>query len=118
VLHALNGAFRESRGNRKRHPVNHAWMNPDDMAELGLCDGDAITIASAHGAITGYVRGEDRLRRGVVSMTHMFGTLEGTEYPRGEGGSNVGRLTSLTEHLQPINFMPRFSAVPITVTRM
>lgn len=118
VLHALNGAFRESKGNRRRHPVNHAFMNPDDMAQLGLEDGAEIEIASAHGAIRGFAKGEDRLRRGVVSMTHMFGTLEGTGDPKAEGGSNVGRLTSLTEQVQPINFMPRFSALPVDVRKV
>ena len=118
VLHALNGAFRESRGNRKRHPVNHAFMNPGDMADLGLANDCEVEIASAHGAIRTFVKGEDRLRSGVVSMTHMFGTLQGSGDPRGEGGSNVGRLTSLSEHIQPINFMPRFSALPVDVRKV
>ena len=51
-------------------------------------------------------------------MTHMFGPLVGGFDPVAEGGANVGQLTSLTEHLQPINFMPRFSAIPVNVTRV
>lgn len=116
VLHAMNGAFRDSRANRSRLPVNFAYMNPDDMADLGLVDDDGIEITSRFGKIRGVARGEARLRRRVVSMTHMFGTLEGEGDLQTAGGSNVGRLTSLTDDLQPINFMPRFSALPITVS--
>jgi hypothetical protein len=31
-------------------------------------------------------------------------------------GSHTGRLTSLQYHLEPINFMPRFSGIPVNVT--
>ncbi|MDE2403964.1 MAG: molybdopterin-dependent oxidoreductase [Sphingomonadales bacterium] len=115
VLHALNGAYRDSRHNRRLHPVNHAWMHPADMAALGIADDTLVEIASAHGRIRAVARAEDRLRPGVVSMTHMFGPLFGGPDPRAEGGSNVGQLTSLTADLQTINFMPKFSGVGITV---
>lgn len=48
-------------------------------------------------------------------MTHMFGPLVSGPDPLADGGANVGQLTSLTEHLEAINFMPRFSAVPVNV---
>jgi anaerobic selenocysteine-containing dehydrogenase len=118
VLHALNGAYRDSRESRRRYPVNYAYLNPEDLASLGLAEGDAIEVASTHGTIRTVARAEDRLRRGVVSMTHMFGPLVGSGDPLRDGGSSVGQLTSLSEHLQPINYMPRFSAVPVSVTRL
>lgn len=111
ILHAMNGAYRDSREARRRYPVNFAWMNPDDMADAGIAEDAAVEIASAHGAIRTRARAEARLRRGVVSITHMYGPLVGSD----ETGANVGQLTSLSEHVQPINFMPRFSAVPVNV---
>ncbi|MEJ5975673.1 molybdopterin-dependent oxidoreductase [Novosphingobium sp. PS1R-30] len=116
VLHALNGAFRDSKEARRRFPVNYAYMNPEDMAAEGLADGDTIEIASEFGKVRTLAKGEDRLRRGVISMTHMFGPLVGSGDPLADGGANVGQLTSLTRHVQPINFMPRFSAIPVNVT--
>ena len=116
VLHALNSAYRGSRDTRRRLPVNYAHMNPADMAEAGIGEGDMVEIASAYGTIHTLARAEDRLRPGVVSMTHMFGPLLGSGDPVRDGGANVGQLTSLTEHVQPINFMPRFSAVPVKVS--
>ena len=115
VLHALNSAYRHSREARRRFPVNYAHMNPQDMAEAGIGEGDLVEIASEFGAIRTLAKGEERLRRGVVSMTHMFGKLVGSGDPVAEGGANVGQLTSLTDQVQPINFMPRYSAVPVNV---
>lgn len=118
VLHALNGAFRDSGRTRSRLPVNYAYMATADMAAFGLTDGDLIDIRSRHGMLRALAREDARLRRGVVSMTHMFGPLVGGDDPLAEGGSNVGQLTSLSEALQPINFMPQFSGVGIDVRRI
>lgn len=115
ILHALNGAYRNSRETRRRLPVNYAYMNPDDMLRDGIGDGDLIEIASEFGRIRTLAKGEGRLRPGVVSMTHMFGPLVSGDDLMTDGGANVGQLTSLTDHVQPINFMPRFSAVPVNV---
>ena len=116
ILRAMNGAYRESDGVRKRFPVNYAFFNPEDMAEHGIAEDQPIAIASKHGKIRTVARSEDRLRRGVISMTHMFGPLIGSGDPQADGGANVGQLTSLTEELEPINFMPRFSGIPVNVS--
>jgi hypothetical protein len=50
-------------------------------------------------------------------MTHMFGPLVSTGDPDADGGANVGQLTSLRQGLEPINFMPRFSGIPVNVSR-
>ncbi|MBW8753201.1 MAG: molybdopterin-dependent oxidoreductase, partial [Sphingomonadales bacterium] len=115
ILHALNGAYRESKETRRRFPVNYAHMNPEDMAADHIAEGDRIEIASEFGRVRTLAKAEARLRRGVISMTHMFGPLVGSGDPEADGGANVGQLTSLTEHIQPINFMPRFSAIPVNV---
>jgi len=115
ILHAINGAYRESKSARRLYPVNYAYMNPEDMARDGIEEGDKVTIASEFGAVETLAKPEDRLRSGVVSMSHMFGPLVGSGNLEADGGANVGQLTSLTEKLEPINFMPRFSAIPVNV---
>jgi anaerobic selenocysteine-containing dehydrogenase len=90
-------------------------MNPEDMAADAIEEGDTIEIASQFGSIRTIAKAEQRLRRGVVSMTHMFGPLVGSGDPVADGGANLGQLVSLTEHVQPINFMPRYSAIPVNV---
>ncbi|MCB2074631.1 MAG: molybdopterin-dependent oxidoreductase [Novosphingobium sp.] len=115
ILHAINGAYVDSSEARRRYPVNFAYMNPDDMREAGLSDGEKIEISSEFGTIRTLAKAENRLRTGVVSMTHMFGQLVGSDDPEADGGANVGELTSLTSHVQAINFMPRFSGIPVNI---
>ena len=115
VMEALNSAFRDGPRTRSKYPVNWAYMNPEDMAAEGIGDGDRIRIESAAGAILALARGEDRLRRGVISMTHLFGSLAPCTDPCEQGGSHTGRLCSLEDALQAINFMPVFSGIPVNV---
>lgn len=117
ILEAMNSAYRDAERTRQRYPVNWAYMNPEDMAREVLNEGDSIEIASEAGRITALVKAEAALRRGVVSMTHMFGELQPSGDPLQQAGSFTGRLTSLTQHLQAINFMPRFSGIPVNVVR-
>jgi anaerobic selenocysteine-containing dehydrogenase len=116
ILEAINCAYRDAARTRNKYPVNWAYMNPQDMTDEGLSDGDQILIESEAGQIQGMVKAESRLRRGVISMTHMFGELAPSTDPVAQGGSFTGRLTSLQEYLEPINFMPRFSGIPVNVT--
>lgn len=113
---ALNTASRDSPHTRRRYPVNWTYMYPDDMADDGIADGDTVRINSEFGEIIGIARAEAQLRRGVISMTHLFGRLAPSGNPLADGGSHTGRLTSLQQYLEPINFMPRFSGVPVNIT--
>ena len=117
VLHTMNGAYRGSDEMLRRFPVNFAHMNPDDMTDSGLKDGDIIEIESEFGRVKTAAKAEPQLRRGVVSMSHMFGKLISEDEPYAEGGANVGELTSLERWLEPINNMPRFSGIPVNVRR-
>jgi hypothetical protein len=48
-------------------------------------------------------------------MTHLFGDMGPSTDPWTQRGGNTGRLSSLDRYLEPINFMPRFSGIPINV---
>ena len=116
VLEAMNSAYRDSAQMRRKYPVNWAYMNPYDMVREGLEDGDRIRISAEAGHVLALVRAEDRLRPGIISMTHMFGALAPSTDPLAQKGSYSGRLTSLENCLQPINYMPRFSGVPVSIS--
>lgn len=115
VLETMNSAYRNAASTKKRYPVNWAYMNPDDMDREGINDGDAISISSETGRIAGIAKAENSLRRGVISMTHLFGDLFSSDDPMQQNGSFTGRLTSLQNNLESINFMPRFSGVPVHI---
>ena len=117
ILDAMNSAYRDSPQTVRKYPLNWAYMNPDDMREDGIDDNALIEIQSESGRILGVARAESQLRRGVVSMTHLYGSLAPSTDPYAQRGSHTGRLTSLQKHLEPINFMPRFSGIPVNIRR-
>ena len=79
--------------------------NPDDVARLGLADGDAVVLTNAYGTTTGVLRVDERVRPGVVSMTH------------GWIATNPTALTSVIEDVDPLTGMICQSAIPVTLAR-
>lgn len=49
-------------------------------------------------------------------MPHQWGKLDPDRDPDGQAGSFTGRLVSLQENLEAINFMPRQSAIPVAIS--
>ncbi|HEX5588343.1 MAG TPA: molybdopterin-dependent oxidoreductase [Acidimicrobiia bacterium] len=84
-------------------PENPCFVHPDDLAMLGVRDGDLVDVTSDHGAITTVAAADHTLRTGVVSMTHAR-------------APSPARLLSLVEHRQPVSLMPWMTAVPVTIT--
>jgi anaerobic selenocysteine-containing dehydrogenase len=78
-------------------------VHPLDAEAAGVADGDRAEIVSAHGSVTAIVTVDQSVRAGVVSMSH------------GRQGQNPGRLTSLTEHVDPLTAMPQASGVAVTI---
>jgi anaerobic selenocysteine-containing dehydrogenase len=116
ILEAMNSAYRDSTRTFKKYPVNWAYMNPEDMRAEAIEENGLIEIRSEAGRILGLARADVRLRRGVLSMTHLYGSLDPSTDPLTQRGSHTGRLTSLQNYLEPINFMPRFSGIPVNIT--
>ncbi len=100
---------------RARHPYNPLYMNPQDMADEGLTEGDAATLSSEHGSISALVKCDPDLRPGVVQISHGFGGLpDAIDYE--SQGVNTNLLLSL-ERRESINAMPRMSGVPVALTK-
>jgi anaerobic selenocysteine-containing dehydrogenase len=95
-------------------PRNLAYLNPADMQERMLRDGDSIDIASDHGTITATVAGEATIRRGVVSLSHGFGGLPDEDLYQ-ENGVSANLLISTDRDRQSINGMPRMSGIPVNI---
>lgn len=78
-------------------------LNPGDAGAHSLAEGDAVLVTSRHGAATGVVRIDDRVRSGVVSMTH------------GWMAANPCHLTSVIDDVDPLTGMICMSGVPVTL---
>jgi anaerobic selenocysteine-containing dehydrogenase len=93
---------------------NPAYMSPADMADLGLAPGDQAEIQSDYSSVTAIVEPDDRLRSGVVSMSHCYGGLPGEDEDP-ERGASTGRLIDARSHFQAINAMPTMSGLPVRI---
>jgi anaerobic selenocysteine-containing dehydrogenase len=100
----------------KGKAYNPTFMHPQDLAELELSPGDAVTIRSRHDFIPGIVEADETLRRKVIATYHAFGGLVEEDGRFIELGANVGRLTPNDQEYDPITGIPRMGAIPVSVT--
>jgi anaerobic selenocysteine-containing dehydrogenase len=100
-------------------PGNPAYMNPHDMLEDGIKNGDLVRIESANGAIAGVARAEAGLRRGAVSMAHSWGDLPERDDAgaQPQTGGCTDRLIADDSDFEPLVGQCRQSAIPVNVRR-
>lgn len=111
VMNSLDPAIPEGSRNGRYNP---AYLHPDDLTDLGLTDGDTVEIVSDYTRVAAIVACDDRLRRGVVSISHCFGGLphEGDDPT---AGTCTNRLIDTGRHRQSINAMPTMSGLPVNI---
>ncbi len=101
-----------------KRTTNPAHIHPDDLAGLGVADGEMIRIASPHGEVHALAKASDGLRRGVISMAHGYGDPDfGPDAVPVRGGS-TNRLVSETSGFDPITGQALQSAIPVKVMRV
>jgi anaerobic selenocysteine-containing dehydrogenase len=101
---------------QKKMPTNPAFFNPDDLAALSINDGDIVEIASPVASIFAVSQASDKVRRGVISMSHAWGDDDaGKDDVRKKGGS-TNRLLDDAINYDPITGMPVQSAIPVRVS--
>lgn len=100
---------------RTREPYNPAYFNPQDLAAIGIEAGGWIEIASDHGLVQAIAKADGNVGRGSISMTHCWGGLPEDGRPYTQVGANTNLLISTDRNVEPINAMPRMSAIPVKV---
>jgi anaerobic selenocysteine-containing dehydrogenase len=113
----MNSAGSDLAATRERVPYNPAYMNPEDMAQGGLSDGERVRIISPHDSVFARVKADPMVRGGVISMSHCWGGLPDDEADRDGRYSATGRLVSAEWRAQSINRMPVMSAIPVRIER-
>lgn len=101
----------------KGRPRHHLLMNPADLDERSLRDGDTVRVTSAAGSVEVEVEATDDLMPGVVSLPHGFGHNRpgvrlsvATQVP----GVSVNDLTD-PGLVDPVAGTAALNGVPVTV---
>jgi anaerobic selenocysteine-containing dehydrogenase len=115
LRHVYNSSGRDLPALQAKGTTNPAFMNPSDLARLGLKSGDLVEITSDHGAILGVAQATDELRCGVISMAHSWGDAPERDGQVREIGSPTNRLVNNAADYDPITGMARQSAIPVNV---
>ena len=112
-LGTMNSAYIQAQKTRKLLPNNNTlYMHPDDIDARQLANGDMVQVASKYGSINVVLKADPTMSPGTVSTHHQWGTLDEDS---DEAGAHVGRLVSIDENLQSINYMPVQSGIPVNI---
>lgn len=113
----LNSLGGELPGLARKTTTNYAHMNPVDLEELGVADGDLVTIESPRAQLIGVAKAAPDVRRGVVSMAHSWGGVTTTDEKVRDVGSPVSRLIDVERGYDPITGQAVQSSIPVSVAR-
>jgi len=115
LKHVYNSSGQQYDAIKKKGTTNPAYMNPDDIAEMGIASGDLVQITGPGGSIIGVTKATEEIGRGVCAMTHAWGDLPSNDGNVRDIGSPTNRL--MTNHIDydPISGMPRQSSIPVTI---
>ena len=111
----LNSLGGELPGLAKKTPTNYAYMNPADMTALDVADDGLVRIASPHAELIGVAMGDPSVRRGVVSMSHSWGSSNGSDEKVRDIGAPTNRLIDVENGYCPITGQAIQSAIPVSV---
>lgn len=100
---------------KKKMPTNPAFLHPDDLAELAIAEGAVIEITSRVASIHAVTKASDKVRRGVISMSHAWGDDDAGKDEVHELGGSTNRLIDDAQDMDPITGMVLQSAIPVRV---
>ncbi|MDO7835608.1 molybdopterin-dependent oxidoreductase [Sphingobium sp. HBC34] len=115
VRETYNGQYRLLPKIRQRMATNRAWCHPDDLRDAGFAEDDIVDIVSSFGRVPAVLGADAAVRRGAVAMTHGFGGLPDDPEDVREAGANPNQLIDAVRDCEPINAMPRMTAIPIRI---
>lgn len=113
MKHVVNSLGRELPGLAAVGTTNPAFLNPADLAALGLAAGDLVRIESMHGSITGVAAEGSDMKPGVVSMSHSWGQSSKADDDVHHHGVPTNRLVANDRGFDPITGMAVQSAIPV-----
>ena len=111
----LNSLGGELAGLRRKNPTNYAYMNPEDMASLGVDDESLVRIASPYGSLIGVAKMAPDVRAGAISMAHSWGGTTMDDGGVREVGAPTNRLIDVENGYCHITGQAIQSSIPVSV---
>lgn len=116
----LNSAFQNVKTLReaKDGGSNPLFMNPRDALVRGLREGQFVVVRNAQGALRVELAFDERLREGVVAMSHGFGNERTSGMPTAQAmpGVNVNALSPTgAGSFDPLGGMSQLTGIPVEV---
>jgi anaerobic selenocysteine-containing dehydrogenase len=118
LKHVFNSSGQQLEGLRVKGTTNPAYLNPVDIAALGIQSGDLIEISSGAGSVVGVVEAAGDIKPGIVSMAHAWGDLPDNFGEVRTKGSSTNRLVHDDKHYCRYTGMPRMSAIPVNLRQV
>lgn len=100
---------------RAKHTYNPAYMNPRDLEQLGVQDGQMVLIDSGLGRIKAPAKASSDVMAGVVAISHAWGAAPEHEGDIRQMGSPTGRLIPDDVLFDRLTGMPLMTALPVNV---
>ncbi|MFZ9540702.1 MAG: molybdopterin-containing oxidoreductase family protein, partial [Ilumatobacteraceae bacterium] len=116
LKHVLNSFGSELSVLGAKGSTNPAYMNPDDMEQYDLADGDLVEIFSPRASVQAVVESASDVRRGVISMAHSWGGSSLTDEKVRDIGTPTSRLVSVDRGYDTVNGMVVQSAIPVRIS--
>lgn len=114
MMHVYNSSFVGALPPSAR-PYNPIFLHSDDLAGLGIEEGDVVELVSDGGRIPGIVHVDEGLLPGTVSASFGFGALPADDPAFREHGSNTTRLISADTTWDRYSGQPLMSNVPVDI---
>lgn len=116
LKHVLNSLGQAIPALAAKGTTNPAYMNPEDLAALGLADGELVEIRSPRAVLHAVVESAPDVRTGVISMAHSWGGSALTDEKVRDIGTPTNRLVATDQGYDPVTGMVVQSAIPVSVT--
>jgi anaerobic selenocysteine-containing dehydrogenase len=110
VKHVYNSSCHDFPKNPAGNP---AYLHPDDISALGFRDGQTIRLQSERAAVHVMLEADSTLRRGVISMSHCFGTDPSETEDIAQFGANASKLIPVDKDYDPLMGMPKMTGVAV-----
>ena len=118
--HMLNSGFQNLKELKtaKGSRTNPLYINPRDALVRGLRDGQWVVVSNEYGTIRAELELDEKLREGVVAMSHGFGNAGTSGMPTAQQhpGVNVNILPPVGPgSFDPINSMSQLTGITVAV---